>query len=674
MVLKVAHKVIFGFAIILLLLFFSSVNSINVLSDIKLATTQVNDFALPIQKHVNTVQKQLFKQARMSSSIVKLPTTTAVKALEQEFNKQGSVSAERIKLINGMLDIFPEINNLTHFSSTYKKYTESVNEMLAYRINELDKNEILIGKQQETYDVLDEASAILGDLSFLEDVNKQRQIDSIIGTASRMEGSLINLTEAIEEVISLSTIEEVAESKQSFDLGIDNVQQYVGFLIKLGEDYNTDGLIEQFVEEFERSIDMFRGDNNLFDLKILQLEEQYALNEAFKTSERHLNASINAIDSFLQEVDSNVAQLQASIFDNVEQGSLETLIIFIVIFVAGIGIAGTTIKAMIGPLKGINKVLSQMAKGDLSRQLKVTTGDEFGELSTNVNLVVADLRKLIGNITENTQLLNQAAEQSSKKIAQVTGSLSSQKQTIEHVTIQTEELGQSADHILAKADSAEQKMTDALTQSSELENTANVTNERMHNLVSMLDDTTGVMTVLQQESENISGILDTIRSISDQTNLLALNAAIEAARAGEAGRGFAVVADEVRSLASRTQASATEIQTMIESLQNQTEKAVLDIKQGKNEANNCQDHTNHLLETLLLITQAIEQMHQMSTDISMSAIQQNSLSNNIKQNIQEVVDLTQQSSDKSTSTLTYSNQVADLAAKLDDSTGAFKMS
>jgi len=285
-----------------------------------------------------------------------------------------------------------------------------------------------------------------------------------------------------------------------------------------------------------------------------------------------------------------------------------------------------------------------------------------------------DIEALIGNISDNTHLLNHAAEQSSEKIVQVTDSLATQKQTIEQVTVQTGELGQSADHILAKANTAEEKMTSALAQSSELEQTANTTNERMQTLVSMLDSTSDVMMVLQQESTNISGILDTIRGISDQTNLLALNAAIEAARAGESGRGFAVVADEVRSLASRTQESATEIQTMIESLQSQTTKAVTDIKQGKDEASNCQDHTDQLLRTLLLITTAIEEMHEMSTDISQSATQQNGLSQNISISIQEVVALSQQSSDKSTETLTYSNQVADLAAKLDEAIGTFKVS
>ena len=672
--LKVSHKIIIGFAVILLLLFFSSISSVNVLTDIEQAAAKVDDFALPIQKQANTVQKQLLKQAKLSSFISIAQTEEEIARLEKEFLAQGKLLNDQKNLIEKMLYVFPNIKNLTQFNSAYTQYTNAVDAMFVHRVAEIKQTLVFTEQQKILDDILYEAGAILGDLTYLDDPNNQEQVERISASASQVEGFIFNLADATKTILSIKTIAEVEQSQQTIEFAISNVEQYSLFLVTLGESYDTNGLVEQFIEEFDKSKNILRGENNLFSLKISQLQQKNSLSNAFKKSEKDINIAIKEIDVFLTAVDDNLTQLQKDIFNNVKQGSLETIVIFGVLFVVGVAIALTTIRSMIRPLKRINNVLSKIAKGDLSYQLTVKSNDEYGELSNNVNLVVADLRKLIGNISDNTHLLNDAAEQSSKKIAQVTESLAEQKQTIEKVTVQTVELGQSADHILTKVTDAEARMTNALAQSEQLGQTANTTNDRMQNLVAMLDSTTDVMSQLQQESTNISSILDTIRSISEQTNLLALNAAIEAARAGDAGRGFAVVADEVRMLASRTQASATEIQTMIESLQMQTEKAVRDIKQGKDEANDCQDHTHQLLKTLLLITTAIEEMHEMSSDISHSATQQNSLSTEINQSIDNVVQLSQQSSDKSTSTLTYSKQVATLAAKLEGAIDTFKVS
>ncbi|QBG36729.1 methyl-accepting chemotaxis protein [Litorilituus sediminis] len=673
MVLKVSHKVAIGFSVILLLLLFSSISSIGILTDIEAATAKVDNYALPIQKHGNAVQKQILKQAKSAALIPTLPNEQAIEQLQVNFQAQDVILQENLLAISKLLSAFPNIKNLDEFTQAYNAYSQAVAAMFAFRKQELAKTSLLHETQDSLYITLDEASAILGDLSFLEDSENQRQIDTIVGSANQIEGYLYNLIDASKTILAIDNIAEVEASQQTMAIGIENIEQLQAHLVRLGEDYDTQGLIEMFVEEFARTKAALTLDNNLFEIKISQLEQKQGLLLSAQDAEREINIAITTIDTFLQAVDDNLMALQLDTLANVEQGNLETIVVFIILFILGVVIAFITIRAMTASLSEINVALAQIAKGDLSQQLTVKSEDEYGQVAKNVNLVVADLCRLIGNIRQNSHLMLQAAGQSSEQISQVSDSLVQQEHTIEQTNVQTDELAESADQIQQQAKGAEEQMTGALVHSQKLELTTNKASQGMQRLTQVLDNTTSTMTSLEQEANNITSILDTIGSISEQTNLLALNAAIEAARAGEVGRGFAVVADEVRLLASRTQQSAGEIQQMIESLQRQTKQAVQDIQSGRSEAVNCQQDTEQLLEIQQLISDAINQIHSVSRDISSAAYHQSDLTKNINDNVEAVVDLSRQSSEKSVTTQSYSQQVAELAEQLEKAIGAFKV-
>jgi methyl-accepting chemotaxis protein len=188
-----------------------------------------------------------------------------------------------------------------------------------------------------------------------------------------------------------------------------------------------------------------------------------------------------------------------------------------------------------------------------------------------------------------------------------------------------------------------------------------------------LTETADIMLKVNDQSKNIGGILATIRGIAEQTNLLALNAAIEAARAGEQGRGFAVVADEVRSLAVRSQTAVDEIRTMIQTLQQQSTAAVNAITRGRTDAEYCVGHTEELVTSLSHVNEAISHMHDISTTIASATQQQLAMGEVIQQNMQQMVELSDQSADKANKTLEHSQAVAISAEHLQNSICTFKI-
>lgn len=668
---KVAHKIMLGFAVILFLLIVTSVSSIGILANIESATVQVDERAIPIQKQSNNIQISLLMQAKQASQIQSVSDLAELEALKQSF-EQGSAQLAKDKLtLSRLLKGLPMESQLKKFQSQYQMFAQDVSQMFMYKQRVIEQADVLANLENDLNLYLDEAGALLVDLTYLEDPDEQNTIDRIAGAAGQIEGYLINVTDATKSVNAITDLDEVKDSQAVIYQSLGTIEQQTKYLVSLGEDYNTDGLIEQFVEEFDKSNNLLRGDNNFFSAKIDQLEQLQMMGQSLMSSERNVNESISVIGTLSKQVDNYLAELQQDVFNDVERGQMLTTIIMIVIVVVSVVVALLTIRSMMEPLNKINSVLGYIAKGDLSQQLDVSRQDEYGQLSTNVNSVVSHLKTLINDISQNSTALNQAASQSEQELQGVNSSLAEQQVTVGDIAAITNELNQNADEVLEKSTNAEQQMAQALDQSKELGNKANSTATRINELSTMLDDTAGLISVLNQEATNISSILETIQSIADQTNLLALNAAIEAARAGEAGRGFSVVADEVRMLASRTQESTAEINTMIESLQKQTHRVVDEIEQGKQGAKYCQQDTEQLLQTLTGINEAIEQMSDMSSEISHSANQQNALSNDINASMAQVSDISKQSSEKSMTTLSYSQQVASLAQQLANSVDEF---
>lgn len=317
------------------------------------------------------------------------------------------------------------------------------------------------------------------------------------------------------------------------------------------------------------------------------------------------------------------------------------------------------------PIDNAIHCMTEIAGGHLDCALPaVTRDDETGRLNAGLNDMVEQLRTLIGEISDvtgrlvtSTGHLSAIADQSNERIATQRAETGQVATAINEMAATVREVAVSAANAATAASHASERTRDG---QAIVENTIS----SIEGLVNDVDQARQVISKLRSESEHIGSVLDVIRGIAEQTNLLALNAAIEAARAGEQGRGFAVVADEVRTLASRTQQSTQDIQHMIETLQQGAENAVSVMKHSHESSERTREHASSAHRALEEITQSVTKIDEMNTQIAGAAEEQSTVSEMISRSVVEIAGLAEESLRATEQTAHAATQLSDTGSRL----------
>lgn len=350
--------------------------------------------------------------------------------------------------------------------------------------------------------------------------------------------------------------------------------------------------------------------------------------------------------------------------------------ILIVLGVAALALAISFLiqRSIVRPVNEVVNALRDMAEGDgdLTKRIHVSSKDEVGELAHWFNLFAARVHDVVGKFKESAINLSAAAEQLSDTITKTSAGALRQQSEIEHVAKAMSEMSTTVEEVARNVGMAANDAQQADDESSKGADVVTQTMGAINALARDIDQASEVITNLQKETDSIGSVLDVIRGIAEQTNLLALNAAIEAARAGEQGRGFAVVADEVRTLASRTQASTEEIQNMITKLQTGANQAVQVMVKGKDQAASSVDHASRAGQSLQNITRAVSVIKDMSNQIASASEEQSAVSLEINRNINNISDVANETATGSREISTGANELARLAAELQKLVGHFK--
>ncbi|MDP5135961.1 methyl-accepting chemotaxis protein [Rheinheimera baltica] len=673
--LKVAHKVIIGFGFIAILLLLSSGSALYSFSAVSSSSELVNQQAVPVQQQSNAAQIQLLKLAKLSALGYTAEIDSDIEKSQQHFNAGSQQLRKQIAALTQLTaaeSSFTQI--LTSIDNRYQQYAEAVSNMFEARTLSIATQRQVDAEYAQLEQLIDNIGANLLDISYLELPGGEAQMELIAGSANRIDGQLLGLLNTLKEVVSYNEIAAAESAQENISFTLSDMQVNIDYMANQVSNQNTDGLWQGVTEQLVLLTNRLEATDSLAQLKLQQVKSQLTARTQLNLSEQRIEQVITELDNLLAAADTQFNQLQRNVSETVSFGSTRTLSLMLVLILLAIVAAYLTINAMLRPLSGINKVLGDIAKGDFTRKLDITNKDEFGALSGKVNSLISSLSALITNIQQNASELNSNASQSAYEVGEINDSLQHQQQQIAAVNQITRQLADSTRDIAEQSADTTHAMQQALEQGKHIDLIAEQNNVLINRLAQQLTSTSLVMSKVNDEANNIGGILATIRSIAEQTNLLALNAAIEAARAGEQGRGFAVVADEVRSLAGRTQQATDEIRQMIETLQTQSKQAVTAVTSGKSDVDSCVAQTLELVSALSLVTTAIAKTQDISNRVTAATEIQLSLGNTIDDKMQQMVEVAHVSSEKAERTLQHSDGISSLAVALQQAAKAFKIS
>ncbi|WP_436322441.1 methyl-accepting chemotaxis protein [Vibrio cidicii] len=327
------------------------------------------------------------------------------------------------------------------------------------------------------------------------------------------------------------------------------------------------------------------------------------------------------------------------------------------------------------PLARLQVVVAGLSQGngDLTQRLVIESQDEIGRISHSINLFIERLQQMFIEVADSSKGIDHAVANLGEQSSSNLSTLNQHTQETEQAITAIEEMSATASAIAQSADEAA-KLTDRTNRYAE-ESKQSVTGavHSVNDLVTQVVSMSDTITRMSDDTKQINSVLQVIGDIAEQTNLLALNAAIEAARAGEQGRGFAVVADEVRALAARTQQSTAQINEMLAKLKSTTENVVNEMGSTRTRCEETAERTNHVMDTLNVVTDSVAEINNLNTLVATSAMEQRQVTDEVSKNMAAIQEIIRQLNSNAAQTNSVSDELDDTSQALSAVVNRFKV-